>query len=302
MNAQQEETVSILNRLIETCRDGQDGFRTASECIAEDPELKMLLSSFSLQRAKFAGDLEAQLIVMGEHEPPRDSSLKGAAHRGWINLKAAMTRSDNHAILAECERGEDVAMAEYNDALSTRLPEPVREMVMRQRQEVIATHNTVRALRDATPAGMSHVISEAKHRTRDARHEVAGSAVEVWNEMKYRAKDIRRSTETYVRKNPLPTMAAALLTGFAVGMLFYALELRNERARLEMESQPIRRLRSRMNELMQTAGERAASGYEASREALRGMTERMPRQMTTRRSQLLNSLQAGWDRMISAMR
>jgi len=262
----------------------------------------MLLSSFSLQRAKFAGDLEAQLIVMGEHEPPRDSSLKGAAHRGWINLKAAMTRADNHAVLAECERGEDVAMAEYNDALSTRLPEPVREMIMRQRQEVIATHNTVRALRDATPAKMSHVISEAKHRTQEVRHEMTGSAVEVWNEMKHRAKDIRRSTEIYVRKNPLPTMTAALLTGFAVGMLFYALELRNERVRLEMESKPIRRLRARMNALMETAGERATSGYETSREALKDLAERMPGQMKTGRNQILDSLRAGWDRMTSAMR
>jgi len=122
--------------------------------------------------------------------------------------------------------------------------------------------------------------------------------------MKHRAHDIRRSTETYVRKNPLPTMAAALLTGFAVGMLFYALELRNERMRLEMEGKPMRRLRNRMNALMSTAGERAASGYETSRDKLMDMAEQMPRKIMKSREvrPVLDFFQRGWDRLTSAMR
>ncbi|MEJ7658987.1 MAG: PA2169 family four-helix-bundle protein [Hymenobacter sp.] len=29
-------------------------------------------------------------------------------HRAWIDLKAAVTGKDSHAVLNECERGEDV--------------------------------------------------------------------------------------------------------------------------------------------------------------------------------------------------
>jgi len=48
--------------------------------------------------------------------------------RGWINLKAALTSKDEHAILAECERGEDSAVAEYKKAMAaTGLPADVAE-------------------------------------------------------------------------------------------------------------------------------------------------------------------------------
>jgi uncharacterized protein (TIGR02284 family) len=272
MNAIQEETVSVLNGLVSTCRDGQEGFRTASECVAEDPELKMLLSSFSLQRSKFAGELETELINMGEHHPETEGpSASGAAHRGWISLKAAMTRADNHAILAECERGEDAAVAEYNKALTHEIPDPVREIVQRQRQEVVATHNTIRALRDATPAAAARVMSTARKSVKGAVQGVqqkseraAASAAEVWDDMKSRAEDLRKSSEVYVRRNPLPSLAGALLAGFTIGMIFYALELRNERTRLQIETRPLRRIGTALAGWTGFVLGRARSGYTAS--------------------------------------
>lgn len=273
----------MVRELIETCRDGQEGFRTAAEGVADDSELKMLLSSFSLQRAKFAGELEAQLVEMGEHHPEREGpSLSGAAHRGWINLKASLTRADNHALLAECERGEDAAMAEYNKALKHELPGPVAEIVRRQRQEVIATHNTIRALRDATPA-----------KTVRARGErAAATATEVWGEMKSRAGEFRKSTEGYIRRNPLPSLACAVLAGFSVGMIFYALEVRNERARLEARSRPLRKVGASVASLLESA----KSGYQSSVDKIRDRVEEIaPRH---RGNRFTRSARSAWSRFI----
>ena len=108
--SQQKEIISTINGLIETLKDGQEGFRQASEAV-KDSQLKMLFSEFSLQRAKFAGELQNEAITLGEHNPENTSSTAGAMHRAWINLKSAITSGDDHAILAECERGEDSAVS-----------------------------------------------------------------------------------------------------------------------------------------------------------------------------------------------
>jgi uncharacterized protein (TIGR02284 family) len=67
-------------------------------------------------------------------------------------MKSAVTSRDDHAILSECERGEDSAVAEYKKAMEddSRLSAPIREIVSRQYTEVKAAHDQVKALRDAS--------------------------------------------------------------------------------------------------------------------------------------------------------
>ncbi|PYK71544.1 MAG: chemotaxis protein, partial [Verrucomicrobia bacterium] len=96
--AQIKETISTINDLIETLKDGQEGFRQAAEAV-EDPELKSLFNEFSLQRSRFAGELQSQAVALGESKPEDSSSVAGAMHRAWINLKSAIAQRDDHAIL-----------------------------------------------------------------------------------------------------------------------------------------------------------------------------------------------------------
>ena len=145
----QKEIISTINDLIETLKDGQKGFREASEAV-KDTQLKSLFSEFSLQRAKFAGELQNEAISLGDHNPANMSSTAGAMHRAWINLKSAITSQDDHAILAECERGEDSAVNEFKKALEeTELSSPIREIVSRQYADVKRAHDRIRELRDA---------------------------------------------------------------------------------------------------------------------------------------------------------
>jgi|GEM_PF-1399305 len=256
MNVQQEAAVSVLRDLIETARDGQEGFRKASEYVVDDPELKMLLSSLSLQRAKFAGELEAQAIAMGEHHPEEGPSMSGAAHRWWMGLKASITRGDNHAILAECERGEDLAKEAYTKAAANDLPEPVREIVNRQRREVLAAHNTIRALRDATPSSAAQLMAAARERSERA----ASEAAQAWERTKGMTHRATRRAGRFVRRNPFAILGAALLSGLAVGLVFYALELRTERDRL--------RVSGRFNRWLGRILGRAESGVERVQDRL----------------------------------
>jgi uncharacterized protein (TIGR02284 family) len=148
--SQQKEIISTINDLIETLKDGQKGFREASEAV-KDSQLKTLFSEYSLQRSKFAGELQNEAITLGDHNPQDSSSTAGAMHRAWINLKSAITSGDDHAVLAECERGEDSAVAEYKKAMEDEdLSAPVRETISRQFTDVKNAHDRIKALRDAT--------------------------------------------------------------------------------------------------------------------------------------------------------
>ncbi len=59
-------------------------------------------------------------------------------------------RSDDGAILAERERGEDAAVALYRKALEAPdLPNGLREILTRQYEMIQASHDRMRSLRDA---------------------------------------------------------------------------------------------------------------------------------------------------------
>ena len=141
---------STLNDLIETLKDGEQGFRSAAENV-KSSSLRSKFEEFALQRADFAGELQSLVASMGE-EPAKSGSAAGAIHRGWIGLKSAITGNDDHAILAEAERGEDSAVKNYRDALSKNLPGETRAMVDLQYREIQSAHNEIRSLRDASQA------------------------------------------------------------------------------------------------------------------------------------------------------
>jgi uncharacterized protein (TIGR02284 family) len=141
---------STLKHLVQTLKDGQEGFLKASEEV-KNANIKEVFARFSLQRAKFAGELETELHALGEEDPHKEgATVVGALHRGWINLKSALTSGKSHAILEEAERGEDAAVKAYKDALETELPANLREIVTRQATAVKAAHDEVKALRDMT--------------------------------------------------------------------------------------------------------------------------------------------------------
>lgn len=142
-----DDVISTLNNLIETCKDGQEGFRQAAEGV-ERSDLKSLFFEFSQQRAHFAGELQTIVQQLGG-DPETSGSTAGALHRGWINIKAAVTGRDEKSILNECERGEDVAKDAYKDAMENELPANVLDVVNNQYESIRMAHDRVKALRNS---------------------------------------------------------------------------------------------------------------------------------------------------------
>jgi uncharacterized protein (TIGR02284 family) len=142
-----DDVGSTLNGLLETLRDGEHGFRSAADAV-EEPELKRLFLSFGTQRRQFAAELEAELLRLGK-DPADHGHVSAALHRGWINLKAAITGNDEGAIVSEAERGEDVAVTNYREALQQGLPAAIQAIVERQFVEIQDAHDHVRSLERA---------------------------------------------------------------------------------------------------------------------------------------------------------
>jgi uncharacterized protein (TIGR02284 family) len=137
----------VLNGLIETSKDGQYGFQSAAETV-KNADFKSLFTELSAQRQLFVDELQALVRELGE-EVEKAGSLAGTLHRGWIDIKAALSSGDEHAVLAECERGEDSAVSAYREALEqNELPQKFREVIERQYVGVKTAHDRVRDLRD----------------------------------------------------------------------------------------------------------------------------------------------------------
>jgi uncharacterized protein (TIGR02284 family) len=145
-----ESVVNVLDELIETSRDGQNGYRDAAEHV-KDPELRNFFNQQSTERASFAGELENEVQRLGEHDPKRKGSAGGALHRAWLDLKANLGGGDQ-AILNSVEAGEDTAKKAYEKAIAQQLPQNIISIIRRQAQSIFAAHDRVKLLRDARKA------------------------------------------------------------------------------------------------------------------------------------------------------
>ena len=146
-----ETTFKTIKDLIQTLEDGREGFHEAAES-SKDPEVTRVLEEYAGQRAELSAQLKTLCAAFGESAYEQDSSLAGAMHRGWMDLKAAVSSGSAYSVLSECERGEDHAVAAFRDALEKDLPANVRMVLEQQAATVQAAHDNVKRLRDLAKA------------------------------------------------------------------------------------------------------------------------------------------------------
>ena len=125
-----EETISRLNSLIETSRNGQLGYAEAARLV-EDTQLQTVFEGYSKERAGFVRALQAEVKKLGG--TPAESGTVGAAlHRGWLELKSTVTFGSGGAILSACETGEDSAWTHYKHVIDSDISGESRAMVDKQ--------------------------------------------------------------------------------------------------------------------------------------------------------------------------
>ena len=142
--------VTTLNDLIETCRDGMNGFKEAAENV-KSPDLKNLFTQISNERAKSVQELQFEVRRLGG-EAEKTGTTAGALHRVWMDVKGTLTGKDDHTILVECERGEDSAVDAYKDAIKLGLPPNILTIVQQQYETIQRDHDRIKQMRDSKAA------------------------------------------------------------------------------------------------------------------------------------------------------
>jgi uncharacterized protein (TIGR02284 family) len=145
------ETIEILNDLVVINNDRIVGYeRALEETKTEDADLKVLFTKMIDESRKIRVDLAGEVQSLGG-EFESGTTASGKLYRAWMDVKAVFTGHDRHAVLSNCERGEDAAQAAYKNALEeNNLPGYIRTMLEAQKQMLRASHDKVKALRDAS--------------------------------------------------------------------------------------------------------------------------------------------------------
>ena len=145
-----DDAKSVLQNLIETCRDGETGYLHAAG-LADDSQLKSYFQQQSLERARFRVELTDAITRLGEVDPDTSGSSAALLHRAWFELKDDFGGGD-HTLLESVEQGEDSAKHAYESALQKALPAGIEELVRNQYARVKASHDRVRSWRDEKAA------------------------------------------------------------------------------------------------------------------------------------------------------
>jgi uncharacterized protein (TIGR02284 family) len=137
------EVISILNKLIETCRKGQKVFRSAAEGV-QNNEFRRLFNIFAQQRAQFITELQAELHRLGGEVSVETTPPSGKT----IPFPSSGMR-DEAAVITECQREEEAAVNEYQEALRADLQLDVQYVIKRQYMDIKDAYDRIRILQRA---------------------------------------------------------------------------------------------------------------------------------------------------------
>jgi len=145
---QNEKLSEVLSDLVQINNDRIEGYLKASDK-TDDPDLKALFQRMIDESRTYVTQLNQELARMGA-DVETGTTVSGKIYRAWMDVKAIFTGHDRHTVLSNCEAGEDAAQRAYRTALEDEdLPAYLREMVVEQQKTLRASHDQIKALRDA---------------------------------------------------------------------------------------------------------------------------------------------------------
>jgi uncharacterized protein (TIGR02284 family) len=139
------QTATTVQELLHFVNDRIAGYERA---VAEskDLELRTYYQQLVSQSQQFAANLNKHLQREGA-SPETGTTLKGKLYRAWMDTKAAVTGSDEKAILGSNIYGEEWAIKAYQDALRDHsLSGTIRQAVQHQYDTAQRTYKRLKQL------------------------------------------------------------------------------------------------------------------------------------------------------------
>lgn len=142
----QHHSIDTINDLITVTIDSVDGYRSAAED-ANSGQFKSVFFDRATERQDVADRLQEYVRELGG-KPADDGSMAAGAHRSFMNLRDAVTGTDDKAVVAEVERGEDHIKAKFEDALQDDdLDSNTRSVISQCYQSIKSGHDQMSNLK-----------------------------------------------------------------------------------------------------------------------------------------------------------
>ena len=135
-----DRDIATLNSLIETTVDSIDGYRRSAD---EAPNSRFApeFRARAEEREQVVATLRDEVRRLGG-TPEEDGSLLAAAHRAFLTLRDRISTSDDHAVIAEVDRGESYLNAKWETAISNdQLSPETRDVIGRCYDSIRAGHD-----------------------------------------------------------------------------------------------------------------------------------------------------------------
>lgn len=147
MEKYNESLSTKLSGLLEKIRDGEKGFKKASEH-TNHVFLKKYFEKKSIERFDFGNQLSTEFSMFGIHDAT-SGSIAGVAHRTWMDVKALFSVDNEQSMLEAAITGEKAALADYKEILDqVSLPLRTRAVLLKQKEAIENDLRTITKIED----------------------------------------------------------------------------------------------------------------------------------------------------------
>jgi uncharacterized protein (TIGR02284 family) len=145
------QSADALHELLYFVNDRIEGYQRAVD-ESQDPQLSGYYKQLVSQSQQFANELNGYLREQGG-DRQTSTTVKGKLYRSWMDAKAAVTGSDENAILGSNIHGEEWALKAYKEALADQsIRGAIRQEVERQYEQSQKTYKELQKLQEKQQA------------------------------------------------------------------------------------------------------------------------------------------------------
>jgi uncharacterized protein (TIGR02284 family) len=122
-----QDTIRILNRLIQVCRDGEALCRVCARRRVST-NLRALLRHRTEEWGRLGDELQA-LVLLLNGQPAMSGTIAASALRAGLVLRTLLAASAEATVIDAWRRMQGEALEQYSEAMSGYLPERIRRTV-----------------------------------------------------------------------------------------------------------------------------------------------------------------------------
>lgn len=142
-----DDTVDGLRKLIRHNNDSAEAFESVAQKL-KSSALATYFRQEAREHERFARQL-GQFIELSAEKAPETGTAGGTLRKWWLEIRGTIEGGDEHAMLAEAERGADVIRDAYEEVLRETAGNPVNDTLLKQYAHIKSSHDQIRDMRDA---------------------------------------------------------------------------------------------------------------------------------------------------------